>query len=338
MLDLGLSSEQEQLGDAFRSLFEREADPETVRASEPLGYLPALWARACQLGALDMAIPEDAGGSGASLLDAVVVAEAAGAAVAPIPLVETVVAGRLLASLGTAAASARLADLVAGRSLVTLAVRPLAADGRARWVPAGAIADTVLALDGDRVVAGGGPPPHEPVANLGAVPVADRSLAGAEVVAEGAQAVAAYGRARSEWRVLTAALLCGAGRRALELGIGYTIERKQFDVPIASFQAVAHRLADLQTAVDGAQLLTWKAAWAADEDPLQRSALASMAFTFAARAAEEAATESLHFHGGYGYMMEYDVQLYFRRIKAWALVHGDRQHELLHLADALWGT
>lgn len=338
MLDLGLSSEQEQLRDAFRSLFEREADPETVREAEPLGFLPALWAKAYELGAVDMAIPEDAGGSGATLLDAVVVAEAAGAAVAPIPVVEAIVAGRLLASLGTPAATALLEPVLAGTSLVTVAVRPVEADGTATWVPAGAVADVVIALQGDRLVAGGGAPTQQALPNVGALPLADRSMAGAEVLAEGPDAVRAYERAMSEWRVLTAALLCGAGRQAVELAIAYTVERKQFDVPIASFQTVAHRLADMRTAVDGAELLTWKAAWAADEDPLQRDSLASMAFAYAAKAAEQAATESMHFHGGYGYMLEYDIQLYFRRIKAWSLVLGDRQHELLHLADTLWGA
>jgi alkylation response protein AidB-like acyl-CoA dehydrogenase len=149
--------------------------------------------------------------------------------------------------------------------------------------------------------------------------------------------VAAFERARVEWRVLTAAALCGAGRSALDIAVAYTTERRQFDVPIASFQTVAHRLADLATAIDGAQLLTWKAAWAADDDREQAAALGLMAFSFAAEAAEAAATEALHFHGGYGFMLEYDIQLYFRRIKAWVLQNGDRQHELLRLADELWG-
>src|SRR5439155_6653058 len=119
--------------------------------------------------------------------------------------------------------------------------------------------------------------------------------------------------------------------------VTYTTERQQFGAPIASFQSVAHRLADLKTAIDGAQLLTWKAAWSADEDPDRASSLALMAFGFAAEAAENAVTDALHFHGGYGFMLEYDIQLYFRRIKAWILQHGDRQQELLQLADALWG-
>jgi alkylation response protein AidB-like acyl-CoA dehydrogenase len=131
--------------------------------------------------------------------------------------------------------------------------------------------------------------------------------------------------------------LCGAGRRALDIGVTYTTERHQFGVPIGSFQSVAHRLADAATAIDGAQLLAREAAWAADELPDDLAVLSSMAFAFAAETAEQVADAALHFHGGYGFMLEYDIQLYFRRIKAWALLAGDRHAELGRLADALWG-
>jgi alkylation response protein AidB-like acyl-CoA dehydrogenase len=196
----------------------------------------------------------------------------------------------------------------------------------------------VLAVDGDRLVAAGGAVPGQAIPNLGAQPQADRAVdAGASVLATGGEALAAADRALAEWQVLTAAQLCGAGRRAVDIAVAYTTERRQFGVQIASFQTIAHRLADAATAMDGATLLMQKAAWAADEDPGAAATLASMAFAYAGEAAELAATEALHFHGGYGFMLEYDIQLYFRRIKAWSLVHGDRQLELRRLADHLWG-
>jgi len=55
------------------------------------------------------------------------------------------------------------------------------------------------------------------------------------------------------------------------------------------------------------------------------------------REAQAAATESLHFHGGYGFTLEFDVQLYFRRAKAWSLLLDDPAFEVLHLADCLYG-
>ncbi|MCB1039590.1 MAG: hypothetical protein KDA94_08695, partial [Acidimicrobiales bacterium] len=86
----------------------------------------------------------------------------------------------------------------------------------------------------------------------------------------------------------------------------YAIDRKQFDVPVGSFQAVQHRFADLATDLDGADLLSNKAVWALDVgDPIAAS-FPGMAFWFAGDTAQRAASWSLHVHGGYGFMEEYD--------------------------------
>jgi alkylation response protein AidB-like acyl-CoA dehydrogenase len=334
--DLALSDEQEQLCDAYRSLFEKESDPETVREAEATGFSAPLWKRVRDLGAVDMAVAEAAGGAGATLLDVALVCEEAGAALAPIPLVEPIVVARMLAGIDSDAARALLSSLLAGDGLVTLALRP-PVDGVIRWVPAGAIAGHVVLLDGDalRAVPIDG---TERRSNLAALPVADCPVGdGGVVLLEGPGAADAYDRALGEWRALTASLLVGAGKRCIEIGVRYTTERHQFGVPIASFQTIAHRLADAHTGVDGAMLLSREAAWAADEDPARRDRLARMAFAFASQVAEQAAEEVLHFHGGYGFMLEYDIQLYFRRIKAWTLLLGDRQQELRQLGDLLWG-
>jgi alkylation response protein AidB-like acyl-CoA dehydrogenase len=100
-------------------------------------------------------------------------------------------------------------------------------------------------------------------------------------------------------------------------------ERKAWGVPIGSFQAVAHRLADSATALDGARLLAYEAAWAQQEEPQRAAELAAMAFAFAYESARDATHRSLHFHGGYGFMMEYDPQLYWRRARAWTSVWGE---------------
>ena len=142
MLDLGLSEEQEQLRDAFRSLFDRESTPEVVREAEPLGFRPQLWSRVSELGIVDMALPVDAGGAGATLVDAAVVCEVAGAALAPVPVVETIVAARLLAALaaiGNQDAATLLESAVAGSTLITLGLRPADPHGVCRWVPTAAL-------------------------------------------------------------------------------------------------------------------------------------------------------------------------------------------------------
>jgi len=142
----------------------------------------------------------------------------------------------------------------------------------------------------------------------------------------------------ADWKLLTAAALGGLRATALELGVSYVKARQAFGVIIGSFQAVQHRLADLVVAGDGAQLLTYEAAWARDTaqpgtGQPDAAALASMAFLFNADCAFRTARECLQFHGGYGVTLEYDIQLYFRRAKAWPLALGDPRREYQRLAD-----
>lgn len=335
MFDLSLSEEQEQLVDSFRSLLQRECDPQVVREAEPLGHSPQLWKRMLDVGAAEMAVPEAAGGGGAGMLDAALVAEVVGRFLAPVPFVETTVANRLLARLGGDGAREALTAALGSGAVTTLAL--LAPSGsRLSWVPAGAVADVVVAGVGERIVVTSDQPPGEALPNLGCLPLAHRDLAAAHEVAQGPEAVAAFEGARDEWRILTAAALVGAGYAALELARSYTTERQAFGVPVASYQTVAHRLADLATALSGARLLARKAAWSVDRGSPDCRRLALMAFTFAAQTAEEMVTDALHFHGGYGFMLEYDIQLYLRRVKSWTLLNGDPRQDLQRLADEMW--
>jgi alkylation response protein AidB-like acyl-CoA dehydrogenase len=221
VFDLALSGEQEQLQKSVRALLEKESGPDLVRAMEPLGFSPSLWDHLAQLGVPEMAVPENAGGGGAGLLDAVVVAELAGEFLAPVPLVEGVVANRLLARLGTPESMSVLADAIRGAQPTTLALSaPI--DDELRWVPAGAVADRVVARQGHSVVVAIGPAPGAAIPNLGSLPLAHRALASSHLVAEGPDAIAAFDLALDEWRVMMAAWLVGAGRRALQIAVDYT--------------------------------------------------------------------------------------------------------------------
>jgi alkylation response protein AidB-like acyl-CoA dehydrogenase len=334
-MDLRPTEEQLALVDAFASLY-ADASPTTrVREAEPLGFLPDLWERLTSTGAVEMAVPESAGGWGASLLDLALVAEQHGRYVAPAPLVEAQVAARLLARL--TGADEVLRRVLSGE-LVSLAVRP-ARDGVATLVPAGAVADAVVVLSGDRLVLVEVPDGVRHVENTGAMPLADLAVADdATELSSGVGALSAYAVALDEWRVLTAAALSGIAARALEIGVAYAKERHAFGQPIGSFQGVAHRLADRAVEVDGAQLLAREAAWAAAEDPQRAAELAAMAFGFAAETARDTTYNALHFHGGYGFMLEYDIQLYFRRARAWAGVLGEPREAYRRVADARYSV
>jgi alkylation response protein AidB-like acyl-CoA dehydrogenase len=144
------------------------------------------------------------------------------------------------------------------------------------------------------------------------------------------------GQATDDWRALTAVWFAGLARAVLDIGVAYAKERHQFGVPIGSFQALQHRLADVHTSVEGARLLAAEAVEAIDAGDPDAPVLAAMAWWWCGLVAEEAAAVSLHVHGGYGFMLEYDVQLYVRRAKAARLALGDPRRQLQEVATRLW--
>ncbi|MFN8016652.1 MAG: acyl-CoA dehydrogenase [Acidimicrobiales bacterium] len=336
-MHLQITEEQDALRDAVAGFLEKAASPEAIREAEPLGWDPKVWAGLTDMGVPTLAVAEELGGSGASLRDAAVVAEACGARLAPAPVVETIVAARLLARFPEAAAPV-LGPLAEGGAPVVLAVRPAVA-GRATLVPGAAVAAAVVALDGDELVAVPVPGDGAAPANLGTSPLADVDLAvdGRIVLASGEAARSAHALAVDEHRALTARWFIGLARESQAIGVQYAKDRKQFDAPVGSFQAIQHRFATLECDLDGADLLANKAVWALDVcDPVGAS-FPGMASWFAGDVAERTAAWALHVHGGYGFMEEYDIQLYFRRAKGTRLVLGDPRRELVALADRLFG-
>jgi alkylation response protein AidB-like acyl-CoA dehydrogenase len=334
----GLSADQQALHDAFTSFFDKEAPPSLARAAEPLGFDRGLWDRVVRLGAPGMGVAESLGGGGAGLGDLVVVAEALGRAIAPVPLVEHLVAVRAHPA----------AALIDGSAVGTISLRRADRQGVWALVPGGAVADVVIGVDGNDLVAVQSDPPRRAPSNHACAPISDRSARRGERTVIGTEAD--FVEALGEWKVLTAGALVGVGGAALDLAVSYVMSRRQFGVPIGSFQAIQHGLAGLPALVDGGRLLAHKAAWAGDEagrlgpvicDPDDNEvtdfrALASMAFIFAADAAAQTTERSLHYHGGYGFAEEYDIQLYYRRARGWALIYGDPSRECLELADRLW--
>jgi alkylation response protein AidB-like acyl-CoA dehydrogenase len=343
-VDLTFSEDQLALRETLVDFLARECPTERVRSAEPLGFDLALWRQMEALGLPTIAVPEEMGGGGGTVLDLAIAAEEVGRCLAPVPFLDAAVANNLVAELALGDAegpSLRLAEqTVAGSRLAAPALRS-SAHGTARLVPAGAVADVVLVLDGDDLVAveGGVSPgsPAAPTPNLGSLPMADRRVdgEGRTVLCSGKSAVEAHRRAVDQWQLLMAAALVGLGARALEIGVDYVQQRRAFGVVIANFQTIQHRLADTATAVDGARLLAYEAAWAADQGLSSAPALARMTLVFAAETAFKSASDSLHFHGGYGYTLEYDIQLFFRRAKAWPLIFGDPARLYRDVADAL---
>jgi len=250
-----------------------------------------------------------------------------------------------------------LDELAGGGTIATLTLRPVVG-GRAPMTPAGAVAGAVVGFNGTDLVLDLSEPPGSPVANTadlaladrstastpsisGTVvpntadlPLADRDLTTAAVLASGPEAARLWGVARAEWQALMAAACAGLAGRVIEIGVDYVMGRRQFGVPVGSFQAVQHGLADAAVRTEGGRLLAHRAAWALDAGRPDGRRLAAMALVFCAEAARFAADRSLQYHGGYGYSAEYDVQLYYRRAAGWPLQIGEPAGLVAELADA----
>lgn len=340
-LDLELDASQAAVAATFDRFFAAECPTSVVRAAEPLGHHPGLWERLAALGAPGLGVPAARGGGGASMSDRVLVAIAAGRVVAPVPLVDHLVAASCCGAADVE--SGRLAEVVSGASIAAFAPRP-ALDGVWSLVPAGAVASVVVGLDGDDLIAVWNDPPGRAPANHGDMPLADRSVTGERVVVGGRDD---FDRLLAECRLLMAAQLSGLAERALEIVTAYVVDRAQFGRPIGGFQAVQHGLADCVPLVDGARLLCAKAAWAADTGrhgnvDVDRGefddagVLSTMAFVAAAEAASAVTARAVQYHGSYGVSREFDIQLYHRRARGWPLSLGDPAAQVAELADRLW--
>ena len=135
-------------------------------------------------------------------------------------------------------------------------------------------------------------------------------------------------------RISIAAMALGLGYGALEMAVTYAKDRKQFNKPIAEFQAVQWMLADSKTELDAAHLLTYRAAWLADQGrPFTKEA--SMAKLFASEAATRACNKSLQIHGGYGYTREFAVERHLRDAKICEIGEGTSEVQRMVIAKQL---
>jgi len=137
-------------------------------------------------------------------------------------------------------------------------------------------------------------------------------------------------------RIGIAAQAVGIATGAYEKALAYARERKSFGVPIGQHQMVQWMLADMATAIDGARLLTLRAATLKDAGKPYTTA-AAMAKLFAAETAMKVTTDAVQLHGGYGFIREYEVERYFRDAKITQIYEGTSQIQKLVIARDLLG-
>lgn len=328
-MNLELSEDQEMMKDALSRAFTKASPPARIREAEAQGHDAATWLAFVEMGLPLLRVPEDDGGAGAGLMDAVVIAEVFGEFVPVIPALDVIVTARLLARLGGDVAG------IAEGKIATLALRP--ADSSAQLIAAAGAADSILFLSGEdvRVAAG---PFGAPEANIGSS-AARRIVLGpdvGELLASGPEAVAAYGAAIDEWKLLNAAATAAAARKAILLAADYAKERHAFGKPIGGYQGLAHPLAEAHCEVEGATLLVWRTVEALSNGNAEAGAMVLMCAWWAAEACRPAVIKAMRVFGGYGMTMEYDAQIYFRRVTQWSLLAGNPDDDLPVIADRLW--
>jgi alkylation response protein AidB-like acyl-CoA dehydrogenase len=117
-------------------------------------------------------------------------------------------------------------------------------------------------------------------------------------------------------------LAVGGADRCLATSVTYARQRIQFDVPIGSFQAIQHRLADMAMDVESARSAAYYAAWCVDAEPDRLPRYAALAKSFATEAYAAAAGEQLQVHGGIGFTWEHDAHRHLKRARALLALHG----------------
>ena len=352
-MDLDFSEEQQGIRDMVRGVLAEYAPVEVVRAMEddPKGYPDELWKQLGELGLLGLLIPERFGGAEQGMLEAAIVYEELGRALAPVPHFASAVlaGGALLAAGSDEQKQAWLPKIAGGEAIVAPAWHEpdrserargvqlratrdgdgFRLDGVKRHVPFAAAASQLLVLartgDEDEQVDLFLVDPSAPGVSLeqqlSMASDAQFRVAFDGVRVSAADRVGAPGSGWATWNdlmldgaILLAAQAVGGADRALEITVQYAKDRKQFDKPLGAFQAISHYLADATTNVDGGKALVYEAAWARSEGrDVER--LAPMAKLFACQTYRDVTAMCQQVWGGVGFTIEYDIQLYFRRAK-----------------------
>jgi alkylation response protein AidB-like acyl-CoA dehydrogenase len=336
-MNFDLSEDQQEIKRTARELLAARYPWEEVRRlalEEERGFTDEQWAEMVSLGWPGLAVPEEQGGQGLGAVDQAVIAEELGYACAPSPLHSTWAAARLLAVAGEAGrladgARGAVAQVDEGATALSSLTDPVTRleDGRVHGVkvavPDAASADVlvVTVAGGRHALVEAGAADIEPVEAL------DPTRRLSTVRFDGARGVELSGedweRAWLAIAVFTAAESVGVAQRAMEMAVAYAKDRKQFDRPIGSYQAVSHACAQMLLETEGARAAVLWAAWALDHDPAAAPLAASVAKAYASDAGRRVPVAALQVHGGIGFTWEHDLHFLLKRGQANARMYGD---------------
>lgn len=339
---------------------------------EGSGHAPQLWKDWAALGILGAALPEDAGGTGGGATETMVIAEALGSALVTEPFLETVViGGNLLKRSGSAIAGTLLADIISGNAILAFAAQEPTAryalndigttahrEGD-KWILTGRKAVVVGAPVASHIIVAARTAGQQRDINGISLFLVDRGATGltshpyrlidgrlaADLIFEEVE-LPAHALLSEEGKAFplieqvmdeaTAALCAdavGGMRRMLQDTIDYTKQRRQFGQPLASFQALQHRMVDMYTALEQAVSALYLATIRLEGDAHMRALAISGAKVTIGRSTQIIGQNAIQLHGGMGMTDELAVGHYFRRATTIEGQFGSVDHHLARYAS-----
>lgn len=370
-MNFDVTEDQEELRSAVHDVLQRECPLSVARERAERGREPEQpWRSARELGWPAIAVSEADGGLGLGFAELALVLEEHGRCLAAGPFLPTV--SQLIPALAVAGTAAQreafLAPAAAGELRGGLAVASRdgafapaggavtavrraggwSLSGAAHYVIEGEAADELVVAsrveeaDGvglflvpreaakmERLV---GLDPTRPLstATFDAVDVGPERVLGTP-----GQSLAAFECVEAQATVALAVETLGACQALFESSVAYASQREQFGSPIGSFQAIAHKFADMLLALEKARATVLFAAMTIDEDDSRRALAVSMAKAQVGSAQRLVAKEGIQIHGGLGYTWEQDVHLFVKRIKAGDALFGTTAVHRARVADLL---
>jgi alkylation response protein AidB-like acyl-CoA dehydrogenase len=331
-MDFGLTDDQREIQRTARQLLGERARPERVREHAEAARMDSeLWRELCELGWPGIAVAEEYGGQGLGCIELSILCEELGRSLAPVPFLPSAMAATVIEHGGSAEQRERwLPGLASGETIGALGA---AEDGTAEFVVGGADAQLIVLIedDGSARVLSAEEAEVSPLASIDPTRSAARVSARSGEGKELAEGCAGLGRAL----VAVSSELVGVCDRALEMTVSYVKERKQFGVPVGSYQAVSHRCAQMLLETEKARSTSAFAAWTADADPERLAEAAAMAKAAASEAGREVTAGAIQMHGGIGFTWEADVHWLYKRAQIDAVLLGGAGRHRTQLAKIL---
>jgi alkylation response protein AidB-like acyl-CoA dehydrogenase len=373
-METDLSSDQEFFQETTRKFLEAESPTSALRdmRDDPVGFRAAYWSQACELGWTSLLVSEEAGGgsiSGSGVVDLTLVAHEIGRHAAPGPLLTTnVVASALSAGANSDEQREVLAGIIAGEVIASWAwagkrpadalgavgvtatasgdgwtlageARPVEAGAQAHWllvtagadrgpiqflVPTSADGVSVKALDGIDLTR-----------RYASVTFEEVAVDTSAVVGDASTAADAIERQLQLALVIQTAETVGTMDRALEITIEWAFDRYSFGRPLASYQELKHRFADMKTWLEASHAIATDAARAVQDESSSAEKLVSVAASYVGDQSVALIQDCVQMHGGIGVTFDHDMHLYLRRAAQNRVLYGDPSEHRLRITALL---